>query len=277
MTSITEIFINPKSKDFAVDEFSFELISLKEITSKGYAETFGEWNKFPLYLWYAIGEKQNKKSTADLAIGVFTTKSLIENKDFTTLLDLVLENWKFYLVPEKVVRDSLLRSLPTNFEEIEKSKTPRDLSIIPLGKLSPKNCSLISQGIKILQDKKNKRFKIALHRFAASYKRTDPLDCVLDCCSCLEALYNLSDELRLKVALISFHLVPKSKKFTLEKVYEMYGKRNDFIHGNKIPEVTVEQAKVYIIQTAAILISILTIGNIPTTEELTKKIFQYYA
>ncbi len=103
------------------------------------------------------------------------------------------------------------------------------------------------------------------------------MDSILDCCSCLEALYNLSDELRLKISLISFHLVPTDKKNTLDKVYEMYGLRNAFIHGSKIPEVSHEQVKEYLNLTAKILISILQLGELPTVEALTKNIFEYYA
>ena len=102
------------------------------------------------------------------------------------------------------------------------------------------------------------------------------MDSILDCCSCLEALYNLSDELRLKLSLISFHIVAKNKKKTLHAIYEMYGKRNDFIHGSKIPNVNREQAENYIDHTAKIIKSIIEIGATPNIESLTNQIFKYY-
>ncbi len=277
MTSIIDIFISPRSKKFIAEEFSLETFLDKNISKNGYGEVYSEAMSFPMYVWTAVNEKQNGKTATGMRVGVFTTKSSINAKDFSTLINLVLSYWKFHFIPDKKLREALFPgSLLNKSEEAVVKQSEKDLSIIPRGNLSLKNSKLISQGIKFLRNNKTRRFNIALHRFAASYKRTDPLDSILDCCSCLEALYNLSDELRLKISLISFHIVSVNKKKTLEKIYEMYGLRNDFIHGNKIPVVSNEQVQVYMSYTADILMSILRSGEIPNVEKLTKNIFEYY-
>ncbi len=274
MTHIIDIFINPKTKNLETKEFKFELIHLDDPNSNRIWEMFGEAKNLPMYVWMAVNEKQKKQYSIESKAGLFSTTQPIDTIDLATLIDLTLGYWQFYFIPDKIRHDSLSKF--GTFDKTIAFNNNKDLSIIPSGSLSTQNCKIISQGINLLKNKKNRRLKIAFHRFAASYKRKDPLDSILDCCSCLEALYNLSDELRLKIALISFHLVEKNKKRTLKLIYEMYGKRNDFIHGNKIPEVSHLQVKEYIIQTANILISILKKGNLPTTEELSKKVFNYY-
>jgi hypothetical protein len=39
---------------------------------------------------------------------MFTTESLIEDKDFQTLLDIIFENWKFHFISENKLRNALL-------------------------------------------------------------------------------------------------------------------------------------------------------------------------
>ncbi len=277
MNAITYILIKPKNLSFEYKGLKFEFKRLKEIESEKIEYAYEDWKNIPYYILQAICEKQHKKGFENLLMGIFYFDNSIEGKDLSTLLDLVLGNWKFYLIPSEKLHDALFRGVAVSINDIESHTKKKDLSIIPLGKLDNDAIRLIKQGIDLLKDNKNKRFKIALHRFSASYKRNDPLDSILDCCSTLEALYNISDELRLKTSLISYHLVKKNKKKTLDIIYEMYGKRNDFVHGNKIPDVCKEEQVEYICCTAAILLSIIELTKIPSSEDLTKKIFEYYA
>ncbi|MCK5022993.1 MAG: hypothetical protein KAS04_02365 [Candidatus Aenigmarchaeota archaeon] len=92
---------------------------------------------------------------------------------------------------------------------------------------------------------KFKRYSLAIDRFATSYKREDELDAVLDCCSVIESLYGVGDELRLRIALITFQLFDREKDDYMKSIYELYGIRNNFIHGNTIPIVSISQIRKY--------------------------------
>jgi hypothetical protein len=102
---------------------------------------------------------------------------------------------------------------------------------------------LFSNGIKLCSKKSGVKVQVAFHRFFASHQRSDNLDSILDLCSTIEAIYNINNELRLKIALITGALLNDTN--SMKKMYELYSIRNNFIHGNSIPTVTDEELKEY--------------------------------
>lgn len=102
---------------------------------------------------------------------------------------------------------------------------------------------LFSNGIKLCTKKSGVKVQVAFYRFFASYQRSDNLDSILDLCSTIEAIYNINNELRLKIALITGALLNDSN--SMKKMYKLYSIRNNFIHGNSIPTVGDEELKDY--------------------------------
>lgn len=136
--------------------------------------------------------------------------------------------------------------------------------------------SHLSNCIKLLSNKSSKRLMIALNRWDSSYKRQDPLDVVLDCCSALEALFGFKDELRLKLAFGVYNVVRTDKKKLSELVYRMYGIRSQFIHGAKIPEINITEAHEFIIAVFRVFLSIIKDAKLLDSEKLSKLIFENY-
>lgn len=119
----------------------------------------------------------------------------------------------------------------------------------------------------------NKRFRIAIDRWNTGLRRADPLDAVLDLCSSLEACFGLSSELRLRLSFAVRAVLKRNKKTSAKLVYEMYGVRNDFIHGSKIPEISRDQKAAFIAVVSEILVSIIRKGAIPSAQVIQKEIF----
>lgn len=149
-----------------------------------------------------------------------------------------------------------------------------ELPKVPIYKFSPSLVNKLKKGLPLLT--KNKRFQISVLRWDASFARNEPIDTVLDCCSSLEAAFSLPNELRLRLAFSAYHTVKTNKKKAFNIVYEMYGKRNSFIHGGAIPDVSVEQQRNYIKIVADILCRFVELGKIPDGDTLNKKLLQMY-
>ena len=115
---------------------------------------------------------------------------------------------------------------------------------------------------------KMERFRISLMRWGSSYNRADALDSLLDCCSSLESLLIPGEELRLKLSLFVYHVLKIDREKSMQLVFDLYKKRNDFIHGNKIPEVTREEQSGFISVTASVLKAVIDDGMVPDSKKL---------
>jgi len=124
----------------------------------------------------------------------------------------------------------------------------------------------------IILAQKFRRFQISLMRWGTSYTRQDPLDAILDCCSSIEAIMSCKDEIRLRISLASYQIVKRNKRKVMKTVYEMYGIRNEFIHGSKIPEVNHQDVIKYIEVTSNIILSIPKNRNLPKVDELSSRL-----
>jgi hypothetical protein len=183
---------------------------------------------------------------------------------YITLLDLLTGHWKYALQHNTLFSPppfANLMSLPPSYYD-EKGEAP----------LYTFNESLIKKfesGIKLIQT--YKRLQIALRRWRTTYaQRNDHLDIILDCCSSLVSLFSLEGELRLRLSLYVYHFLEKKKKTVLSQVYSIYGVRNDFIHGSKIPVVT--DTKEAIILVAEVLSSVLNKNQMPDPNKLNENI-----
>jgi hypothetical protein len=181
------------------------------------------------------------------------------------LFDLIYNNWEYIINRTEGLNNSL--------SSLFKRKTNKN--IVPYKNLRVGNkIKLFENGLILLS--REKRFKIALSRWISSTIRQDSLDSILDCCSSLEAILNFSDERRLRLSLSVYHLLDKKKKESMNYVYKMYEKRSLFIHGVKIPEVTKEEVKKDINVVAKVLLQIIKQKNIPKSDDINKKLLDYY-
>lgn len=146
---------------------------------------------------------------------------------------------------------------------------------IPRYRLSKTFISNFEKAIDLLR--KNKRFRIAVHRWGSSYNRDEMLDSVLDCCSSFEAIFSMGDELRLKTALAVFFTLSKKRHQGFLCAYEMYGLRSSFIHGARIPELSKEDRKKYIDIVSKVLKQCVFKQDIPNREEINARIIQHFS
>jgi len=144
----------------------------------------------------------------------------------------------------------------------------------PFIKLSKEKCKLLKNGYFLLggERNENKRFRISLLRWTATYFKNEPIDSVLDCCSALEALLHFPEELRLRIALSVYHILKSHKKESFVKTYKMYGLRNTFIHGDSIPNISDNERRSYIKLIREVLLQIIRDKRIPNIQRLNEKI-----
>jgi len=150
-----------------------------------------------------------------------------------------------------------------------------DKQIMPIGKvpafkLTESKVADLTKIINLLE--KEKRYQVSLTRWISSLQRSDKLDSILDCCSAIEPIINCKDEIRLRISIATKELLkPKSKQLA-KHVYKMYGIRNNFIHGNGIPQISNEDVCKMIDVVAELLINIGYAGKLPTQEEIDQKV-----
>ncbi|HEV2146144.1 MAG TPA: hypothetical protein VGR37_01875 [Longimicrobiaceae bacterium] len=186
-------------------------------------------------------------------------ESVVPSRCYSALLDLLSGEWKYEMLWREHLRSG-------------KDKTSRPHP--RKQRLSESFLSRFNSGSSLLH--KERRLRVALLRWEGSYQRTDPLDTVLDCCSCLEASFQMGDELRLRTALAVYYTVRTGKKNAFRSVYTMYGVRNKFIHGASIPEVSSQEWRRYIEITAALLQEFISHGRMPNAESMNRSILSHF-
>lgn len=183
---------------------------------------------------------------------------------YFALLDVLTKHWKYVLRREEYNRKYALKFKKTS------AKHPK----VPIYNFNPSLISKLEKGIRLLS--KQRRFAISLERWYSSCTRSDPLDTVLDCCSSLEAALGLPNELRLRIAFSVYYTMQTNKKKAFALAYEMYGVRNSFIHGVKVPVVSREQQQSYIKIVADILYRFVVLGKLPNAEIINNMILKDY-
>jgi len=121
---------------------------------------------------------------------------------------------------------------------------------------------------------RERRFQFATRRWHRSYHRADCIDTVIDCCVALEALFKPEYELRLRMSLYAYLFSDWGKSASRGTVYEMYGIRNDFIHGKEVAKLTDEQRRRYVSTVARILNRCVKLQSVPDKSKLDKEISQ---
>lgn len=152
----------------------------------------------------------------------------IPNDCYGALFELLTDYWTYIFKREERIHRTV--DVPSD-----------DYPTLPQYTLNKSLINGITQGVKLLL--KDRQFRISLLRWNSSYLRQDPLDTVLDCCSALEAAFRISDELRLRISLSVYHILNRAKRKGFASIYKMYGIRNSFIHGERIPTVTKQEQK----------------------------------
>jgi hypothetical protein len=90
----------------------------------------------------------------------------------------------------------------------------------------------LENSLKINQKYINK-YKNSLNRLNKAIKADSIGDMVLDLSASLESVFCVSDELRLRLSLMAFYIT--KDKDIMKNIYDLYGYRNKYIHGNDIP------------------------------------------
>lgn len=107
------------------------------------------------------------------------------------------------------------------------------------------------------------RLSIALQRWHSSLYRSYAIDAVIDCCSSLDSIFNVQQELRLRLAFAVHEYVTNNKKRAGALVYDLYGKRNEFVHGSSVPAVSDLERRNMTDLTAGVLKRVIKRGQLP--------------
>ncbi len=193
-----------------------------------------------------------------------TTDDKISPVCYFALLDVLTKNWMYVLRREDYYRRYLFRL----------TGTPEKHPKVPTYNFNRSLISKLNKGMLLLS--KQRRFAISLERWYSSCTRSDPLDTVLDCCSSLEAALALSNELRLRIAFSVYHTMQINKKKAFTLAYDMYGIRNDFIHGVKVPVVSRDQQQSYIKIVSDVLYRFIELGKLPSAKSINEMILKDY-
>ena len=138
---------------------------------------------------------------------------------------------------------------------------------LPLFRLTADRARLFTRGLRTLT--KHKKLRIAAERWHTGVRRSETLDSVLDMCSSLEACFSLGDELRLRLAFAAYFSTKTRRRRAFSVTYSMYGIRNSFIHGSKIPDVSGVQGTQFVEVVAHILLNAFRTGKLSTAESIT--------
>lgn len=260
-TAILLPFFNPSKSVIQVGDLKIKTANFSDLEKtyktslSGMDFNFGELSK--------LNKKRRGKKT-DLTDSLWT---ILEKEDseipdicYTAILELITSHWKYVLIRN---------------EELKRPISYKSVSTLnpPTYNFNKTIVEKFEYSIKLL---KEKRFQIALQRWSTSYRREDTLNSVLDCCSALESMINCETELRLRIALSSYHILKKGKKSSMLNVYEMYGVRNKFIHGSSIPSVNNPKQLLYIETIANILKTLIQNQKMPDKKLLYNKIINDY-
>lgn len=192
--------------------------------------------------------------------------------DINSNIDPHQTRWTIIQNDEKYITNNFIQDLILFINEDFELINQRPESEPTIRDLDEEFLSKMKNILEICRKKKNLKIQISLNRLMTSFTRSEPLDGVLDLCSSIEAFYGISDELRLRISLITFQLL-KSKS-CMENMYEMYGIRNDFIHGNSIPNITPDQLEKYQKTVIEILKFPVKTGKMPDIGELNSNIIK---
>ena len=121
--------------------------------------------------------------------------------------------------------------------------------------------------------KKLQKYIYSLQRFTKSLASSDVGDMVLDVAASLESIFELSDELRLRLSLIALQIT-KSKK-VMKDIYDLYGLRNNYIHGNTAPDISKERKNEILKSAFEILVRPLTDGKLYNLGQISKDILNF--
>lgn len=267
MKAIVLKYFKPQKNVISLDGITIKFIKSKDLESI-YGNRIDDSVRASVQEWQVLAKKQGLKETENWGNLIFPvveySNDEIPSICVKSLFELVFNIWMHCLESNRELNLSLGEEKECN---------------VPYVSLTQKNLKLIKEGYKILNGNKNenKRFKISLQRWSSSYIRSVPLDSVLDCCSSLEALLSFPNELRLRFSFSVYHILRKNKKASMLKIYEMYGVRNSFIHGGRVPKVSKNEQEEFIRIVANVLLQIIKNGNMPKSNVLSKKIIEQYA
>jgi len=256
-------YINLFSKPLDIEGLQIKTAKYKDILAN-YEES-----QLSMYggEFFAITKKRHgelKKFEESKWVFIIKNNKEIDDACYLGMLDLCTNNWRYILKRNESLKTSSL-SQPINWNP-------------PSYNLTPKRINRVKQSLDLIN--KKGRFRVALQRWFSSYNRsTSYLDSLLDCCSALEALLGTKNEIRLRISLYAYYLLQKKKrKFEAKKmfktIYKMYGLRNEFTHGSKIPKVKKKNLYLLIEAIATIINITIDDGKIPEGKKLNDFIFK---
>lgn len=138
-----------------------------------------------------------------------------------------------------------------------------------------KLCKVTSNYLLLYNNKNNylQKYLQSIIRFTKAINKNEPGDQILDITASLESVLKISDELRLRLALIAYQLT--KDRDIMKDIYKIYSLRNSYIHSNMIPIVDkIEMNKLLISAYRILEIPLLT-GNLFNTKELNDHILDF--
>ena len=252
-------YFQPPKEPIKIKDVIIDAISVQGLTDKfNNLITFSEVAQL-------LKKRYNKDHTFENSMWTILIVSNNEIPDvcYSAIFDILQNNWKYILK-----RNDFYNSIDNKEMKLE----------VPNYKFCSTFLEHLENGINLITENKhsNKRFCIALQRWVSSYTRQETIDSVLDCCASLEALFNYSNELRLRISCSVYHFRRKDKKKSFEIVYNLYGIRSNFIHGVKIPEVSKKTRYEFLEILANIFNQIIKDSKLPDIELLNEQIIKYY-
>lgn len=190
--------------------------------------------EFDDYVWTVI-EVDDRRSSAHTV---------------AALVDLGTGHYQFYL------GEQIRRSKP-----LPQGQYAHALGRPPLARVRPSWVEILQDGLILARRKP--RFAIAIQRWHTSIDRSVPIDAVIDCYASLDSLFNVRQELRLRLAMAVYAYVRSGKRKARSLVYELYGRRNDFVHGSKVPPVADNERRAITELTARILKQCIHAKSLP--------------
>ena len=145
-------------------------------------------------------------------------------------------------------------------------RTPKEIS---LHTINPEDIEGLYDASKLLAE--SLRFQISLRSWWYSFmRREDTADIIVSCCQALEAIFVINQELRLCLALYTYHYLGGLNKKILANVFELYGLRSGIVHGSKL--VKANDTKAYIEIVGDVLSKVLQDKKLPNSKELDMRI-----
>lgn len=243
----------PPANPIKVGDLSLRASISDDFQSPGPKQSFlgleiSSWNR-----------KNSKVGEVQMTIAEYEAADVTPNS-LAALSDLITGRWRFLMT-------ELRRPVSLNNGTFK-------LKSLPYFRLTDPRKDTLARGFQLLR--REKRFRIAAERWHSAVRRFEAVDSLIDICSSMEAFFGLRDELRLRLAFAAYFSSKQRRRHAFSTTYEMYGLRNEFVHGARIPDVSEAQQKLFVATMADILLSAVRANAVPKAESMNSELLRIH-